>query len=193
MNFVDDVDLVAGRHRRISHTVQQLAHVGDAGTAGRVELQHVRMPAFHDRLAVLTGRVELQARTFMVRTFIVERPCQQTRRGCFPHPAHTRQHEGVGDAVEFEGIAQGADHRLLADQVREEFRAVFPRQHLIGFLIVRSAHFLLSEHGEGRVIALVFGLEITIIAHRADNGRDSGVSAMAGPSFSRPLPVGGSI
>ena len=43
MHFVDDIDLVAGRSRRITHAVQQLAHLINLGAAGGVQLQHVDM------------------------------------------------------------------------------------------------------------------------------------------------------
>ena len=52
VDFVDDVDLVAGAGRRVAHAVIDLADVVDAGMRGRVHLQHVHVPAFHDRLAM---------------------------------------------------------------------------------------------------------------------------------------------
>ena len=56
VDFVDDVDLVARAGRRIAHAVIDLADVVDAGMGGGVHLQHVHMPAFHDRLAVHAER-----------------------------------------------------------------------------------------------------------------------------------------
>ncbi|MGY4449719.1 hypothetical protein ACVWZR_004379 [Bradyrhizobium sp. i1.3.1] len=52
VDFVDNVDLVAGAGRRVAHAVIDLADVVDAGVRGRVHLQHVHVPAFHDRLAM---------------------------------------------------------------------------------------------------------------------------------------------
>ena len=52
VDFVDDVDLVAGAGRRIAHAVIDLAHVVDAGMGRGVHFQHVHVPAFHDRLAM---------------------------------------------------------------------------------------------------------------------------------------------
>ncbi len=45
--------------------------------------------------------------------------------------AHAGQHPGMRDAARREGILQRPDHRLLADQVVEARRAVFPRENLV--------------------------------------------------------------
>ncbi len=42
----------------------------------------------------------------------------------------------MGDPAGREGVGQGADHRLLPDQVLEGARPVFARQHLIGGPVV---------------------------------------------------------
>ena len=54
------------------------------------------------------------------------------RGGGLADAAHAGQHEGMGDAVGREGVAQGAHHRLLPDQVGEGLRPVFPGEDLIG-------------------------------------------------------------
>ena len=59
VDFVDDVDLVARRHRRIAHLLDDLADVVDAGVGGGVHLDDVDMAAFHDRLAVLAENREI--------------------------------------------------------------------------------------------------------------------------------------
>jgi hypothetical protein len=53
VNFVDDVDLVARRDGGIAHRLDDLAHVVDAGVAGRVHLDHVDVAAFGDGAAGL--------------------------------------------------------------------------------------------------------------------------------------------
>ena len=45
VDFVDQVDLVAPRRRRVARVVEDLAHVVDAGVRRRVELQQVDEPA----------------------------------------------------------------------------------------------------------------------------------------------------
>ena len=51
------------------------------------------------------------------------------------------------DAVGGEGIGEGADHRLLADQILEPLRAIFARQHPIGRLRGRSPRRLGRKQG----------------------------------------------
>src|SRR3546814_3794661 len=43
MHFVDDIDLVARRHRGIAHRLDNLAHIVDAGVRRGVHLDHVDM------------------------------------------------------------------------------------------------------------------------------------------------------
>ena len=54
------------------------------------------------------------------------------RRGGLADAAHAGQHEGVGDAVRLEGVAQRAHHRLLADQVGEGLGPVLAGEHAVG-------------------------------------------------------------
>ncbi len=49
-----------------------------------------------------------------------------------PTPRTPGHHEGMGDAVRLERVAQGAHHRLLPDQVGKGLRPVFPGKNLIG-------------------------------------------------------------
>ena len=52
VHFVEDVDLVAGRDRRVADGLVDLPHVVDAVVRGGIHLDHVEVPALHDRLAV---------------------------------------------------------------------------------------------------------------------------------------------
>ena len=52
VHFVEDVDLVARAHRRVADGVVDLAHVVDAVVRGGIHLQHVRVSALDDRLAM---------------------------------------------------------------------------------------------------------------------------------------------
>ena len=49
-----------------------------------------------------------------------------------PTPRTPGEHPGLRDAAGLEGVRQGADHRLLADQVLEGARAVFAGQNPVG-------------------------------------------------------------
>ena len=62
VHLVDDVDLVAGRDGRVAHPLDDLANVVDAGVRGGVHLDHVDMPALHDRLAMLAGHGKVDRR-----------------------------------------------------------------------------------------------------------------------------------
>ena len=62
VHFVDDVDLVARRDRRVAHLLDDLADVVDAGVGGGVHLDHVDMAAFHDGAAMLARSAELDGR-----------------------------------------------------------------------------------------------------------------------------------
>ena len=66
VNLIDDVDLVPRRDRCVACPVQQVAHVGNAGAAGGVKFQHVRMTARHNGIAMLALRVEPDRRAVMI-------------------------------------------------------------------------------------------------------------------------------
>ncbi len=132
MHLVDDVDLVASLHGGVAHAVQQLAHVVDAGPRGRVELQHVHVPALDDRLAVAALGREVHGRPVHALGVVVQGAGEQPGGGGLADPPNAGEHEGVGDPPRGEGVAQGPDHGLLADQVLEGAWPVLARQHLIG-------------------------------------------------------------
>ncbi|GJE72535.1 hypothetical protein CHKEEEPN_4092 [Methylorubrum podarium] len=134
VDLVDDVDLVAGRDRRVADAVDDAAHVVDAGMRGGVHLQHVHVPGFHDRLAV---QPEFRHRhggagIRLAGAEIVEAAGEDAGGGGLADAAHARQHPGLRDAVGRERVAQRAHHGALADQVVEGLGAVFSRQHPIG-------------------------------------------------------------
>ncbi len=134
VDFVDDVDLVARAGRRIAHAVVDLAHVVDAGMRGGVHLQHVHVPAFHDRLAMHAQRRHVDGRPLhrTVRQFVIQRAGENPRRGGFADAAHPGQDPGLRNPSGLERIRNGADHGVLADQIVEAGGAVFARQHPIG-------------------------------------------------------------
>ena len=131
VDFVDDVDLVAGAGRRIAHAVIDLADVVDAGMGRGVHLQHVHVPAFHDRLAVHAEVRHVDGRSLhrAIRLFVVQRAGENSRRGGFADPADAGQDPGLRNPAGFERVRNGADHGLLADQIVKTGGAVFARQH----------------------------------------------------------------
>ncbi len=141
VHFVEDVDLVARRDRRIAHGVVDLADVVDAVVRGGVHFQDVDVAAVDDRLILHAHHRHVDGRAFdrAVRQFVVERAGQDTRGGGFADPAHAGQDPGLRNAARLEGVRDRADHGVLADQVFETGRTVFARQHAIGRRLWRSS------------------------------------------------------
>ena len=126
VDLVDDIDLVARRDRPVAHLLDDLANVVDAGMGGGVHLDHVDMAAFHDRLAMFAGDLEIDRRLVDFGGLVVERARQNAGRGRLAHSAHAGQHVGLRDASGLEGVGEGSHHRLLANhQVGEILGAIF--------------------------------------------------------------------
>ena len=140
MHLVDDVDLVARLHRGVAHPVQEVAHVGDAGPAGGVQLQNIHVPAFDDGAAVPALDGQVQAGGVDGVRLEVQRPGEEPGRGGLAHPPHAGEHEGVGDASGCEGVAQGPDHGLLAIEVLEGPRAVLAGDDGVGRGAIGRGH-----------------------------------------------------
>ena len=63
---------------------------------------------------------------------VIEAARQDARRRGLADAANAGEHPGLRDAAGLEGVRQGADHRLLADQVVEGAGAVFAGKDAIG-------------------------------------------------------------
>ena len=125
VHFVDNVDLEAGADRQVAHPVQDLADVVDAGPACGVHLHHVEMPVLGDRPAMLAGAtgIDRQAAGAIGADAVEALGDQAGSRG-LADPADAGQDESVGDTVGGEGVGEGADQRLLSDQLGEGLRAI---------------------------------------------------------------------
>ena len=133
VDFVDDVDLVARRHRPVAHAVDDLADVVHAGMAGGVHLHHVDVAVGGDALAVLADAAGRDRRPAgAVRAGAVERAGDDPGGRRLADAAHAGQHEGMRQTARLDGVGQGADQRFLADQFGEVAGAVFPREDPIG-------------------------------------------------------------
>ncbi len=134
VHFVQDVDLVAGGHRRVADGVVDLAHVVDAVVGGGIHLDHVEMAALHDRLAMHAEHRHLHGRAGdrAVRQLVIERARQNARRRGLADAAHAGEDPGLRDAARLERVRDRAHHGVLADQVVERRRPVFARQHAVG-------------------------------------------------------------
>src|SRR3546814_4739951 len=79
MHVVDDVDLVARRHRGIAHRLDDLAHIVDAGVRRSVHLDHVDMAPLGDRAARLAHAARVDRRPALpVRADAVQRSEEHT-------------------------------------------------------------------------------------------------------------------
>ena len=133
VDFVDDVDLVARRNRRIAHRLDDLAHIVDAGVAGGVHLDHVDVAALGDRPARLTDPARVDRRPPLpVRPDTVQRLGDQPRGAGLADPAHPGHQERMRQPLARDRVGQRGDHRILPDQLRERLRAVLAREHAIG-------------------------------------------------------------
>jgi hypothetical protein len=132
VHFVDDVHLVARRHRAVAHALDQLAHVVDTGVGGRVLLDHIDVAVLGDGGAVLANAAGIdRGPALAVPADAIQRAGDDARGGGLAHAADAREHEGVRKTPRFDGIAQGTHHRVLADQGGEIARPVLAGQHVV--------------------------------------------------------------
>ena len=154
VHFVDDIDLVAGRGRGIARAFDDLADVVDAGAGGRVHFLDIHMPRLGngDARVAHAARLDRGLRRLAVGAYAVERARDDAGRRRLSHAADARQHEGMGDAAGGEGVLERLDERFLPDQAGEILRAVFAREHAIGFALLRR-----RIETETQVFAFVHG------------------------------------
>ena len=133
MHFVDDIDLEARLDGGKAHAIDDLADVVHAGAAGGVHFLDVDMPAFGNGRAIDADAAGLdRGAALAVGADAVQALGDDAGGGGLAHPAHAGQHEGMGQAAGGDGIGQGTDHRLLADQFGKGRGPVFPGQYAIG-------------------------------------------------------------
>ena len=90
---------------------------------GGVHLQHVDVPAFHDRLAVHAHRRHGDGRALhrAVGQFVVQRAGEDARRRRLADAAHAGEDPGLRHAAGLERVRDRADHGLLADEIVESW------------------------------------------------------------------------
>ena len=136
MHFVDDVDLEARAGRPVVDRIDDLADVADPGARGCVHLHHVDVAAFGDGDAGFANAARFGGgAAFAVGADAVQALGDDPGGGGLAHPADAGHHEGMRDPVGRKGVLQGADHRLLPDQVGKGLRAVLAGKDLVGFLV----------------------------------------------------------
>ncbi len=133
VNFVDDVDFVARADRGITHCVDDLANVLDAGVRRRIHLDHVDVPALGDRAARFADVAGGDRRTALpVRPDAVQGLGDEPRGRGLADPANPGEQEGMGNAPALDGVGERRHHRILADQLGEGLRPVLAGEHTIG-------------------------------------------------------------
>ena len=143
VHFVDDVDLVARRGGPVMHGIDDLADVPDPGVRGGVHLHHIDVAALHDRHAMLASAAGIGGRSALsVRADAVHALGDDPRRGRLAGTPDPRHDKGLRDPVRSKGIAQGAHHGVLTDEVGKGLGSVFPGQYLVGRF--RIAHLCLG-------------------------------------------------
>ena len=133
VHLVEDIDLVARGDGLVAHRLDDLADMVDAVVGGGVHLDHIDMAPFHDLGAMDAefGHVDGRA-VHLAGHGIVEAAGEDAGGGRLADAAHAGQHIGLRDAAGRKGIGEGADHRLLADEIVEAARTVFAREHPVG-------------------------------------------------------------
>ena len=127
VDFVDDIDLVAGSDRGIAHRLDDLAHIVDARIRCGVHFDNIDVAGLKNCDAICGELRHIQGRPAR----IVERPRDKPRRRGLADAAHAREHIGLRDSPGREGVGERAHHRLLADEVGENPRTVFAGEDAI--------------------------------------------------------------
>ncbi len=169
VDFVDDEDLGARLKRAEARLLDDFAHIVHAGARGGVHLHHIRVAVGEDRRAIRADAAGIGGRPAgPVRPHAVQRAGDDPRRRGLADPAHAGEHEGMGDAPCGEGVAQGAHHRFLSDQVVEGGRPVFAGEDAVGLGLRRPV----AWHRRGA-------------ARRTDRGRGAVCPAVDRPGAGR--------
>ena len=170
VHLVDDIDLVARIGRAIAHALDDLSDVAYAGMGGGIHLDHIDMAALDDRLAMPAHHGQIDGRAAAaIFQFMIEGARENAGGGRLADAAHPGEDIGLVHAPRGKGVADGAHHRLLADEIAEMLRPVFARKHGI-------------RRG---------GLHIGGISHRrAQRLRQAGRSRSRAPGF-RAAPIAG--
>ena len=133
VDLIEDEDFGARLHRAKAHRLDDLAHLVDAVVGCGVHFHDIRVPVGEDAGAVGAHAAGLDGRAAIAfRPDAVQRAGDDARGGGLADSPHAGEHEGMRDAAGGEGVAQGAHHRFLADQVAEIRRTVFAGQHPVG-------------------------------------------------------------
>ena len=128
MNLVDDDHPVAVAGRPVAQHFLELADVVDPGVGCRVDLDDVEARASGDLLTGDAVTAWLGRRSLLA----VDRLGQEARRRRLADAADPGKDISVSQCSGGEGVVQGSDDRILADDVGEGLRSPGAGQYLIG-------------------------------------------------------------
>ena len=130
MDFIDDENLVARGIRPVARAVDNFADIVDPGVGGGVDLQHVDIAVLGDRRTARADAAGIDRRSAVaVRPGAVQGAGDEPGGRRLADAAHAGEDEGVVNPAQPDGVGQGADENVLADQFVEGGRPVFARQH----------------------------------------------------------------
>jgi 3',5'-cyclic AMP phosphodiesterase CpdA len=141
LDLVDDEHLAPKVRRRRDDRAQQLADVVDPVVRRRVELGDVERTTLPDRDA----RRAFVARLAVAEVRAVERLRDDPGDGRLASPARTDEQEGMGYPFGSDGVPEGRDDRLLADDLAERLGAPAPVEGLMCWSHERASGRRLSE------------------------------------------------
>ena len=123
VHFVNQINLETPVGRRVLNVIQQLAHIVDAGTRSRIDLDQVNAAAGID----LDARSTFAARFSADALFAIERFGEYPRyRGLADTPGPAEQ-VGVMQSIAVQRIDQRLNHVLLPHHLFEVGRTPFTR------------------------------------------------------------------
>ena len=120
MDFVDDVDLVAGHDRLIGDVVDKLPHGIHRGIGGGVDFDDVRVLPFCDCPAGFTFQA-LMPEPFLA----IECLAEKSRHCRLSRASGTAEKIGVGDLVFADSVLERRYDALLSENLVERLRTVF--------------------------------------------------------------------
>jgi len=134
VDFVDDVDLVAPRRRRVDGVLEQLRHLVDAAVRRRVELDAVDEAPGVDARA----RLARAARARLHAALAVQRLGQDARDRRLADAARAGEQVRVMQPTRFERVRERAHDVLLADQGVEVPGSPLAGQREMGHVGIRD-------------------------------------------------------
>ena len=129
MRLVEDVHLAPELRRGVRETLPQLADLVDPAVRGGIDLDHVERRAVADRD---TRRAGVAGVTVRAQVGAVERLCNDARERRLARAARPREQDRVRDALGADGVAQGLDDGVLADDLSESLGPPASVEGLVG-------------------------------------------------------------